>query len=111
MATRSTNINFKKVPDYPRNEDGCIDRSDPVALYEARGQRVRERLIAIEQTKIIREKLRDCYHKEGVNHYENCREIAQAYIERIQAPNFGAPVSNIFSIFHLSLLSPSDRIT
>ena len=64
---------FQKQPD-------CgTDRSDPVAYYAAREQRVREHFVAIEHAKILRESLIACYRKEGVNHIEACQEIAAKY--------------------------------
>ena len=31
-----------------------------------------------------------CYHREGVNHYQNCRKVAQEFVDLINTPNFGA---------------------
>ena len=66
-----------------------VDKSDPVAFFEAKAQRVRERHVALEQTKILREQVIACYRKEGVNHYENCKDVVTQYLARIQAPDFG----------------------
>ena len=41
------------------------------------------------QTKILREQVIACYRKEGVNHYENCKDVVTQYLARIQAPDFG----------------------
>lgn len=30
-----------------------------------------------------------CYHKEGVNHYENCKDLVEAYAEKLKSPYFG----------------------
>ena len=98
LGARKTSVNFEKVDNYPRNEDGSINRSDPVAIFEARAMRARERAVAIEQTKMLKEQLRQCYYKEGVNHYENCKDIAESYLKRITASNFGALVT--FFQFH-----------
>ena len=35
------------------------------------------------------EQLRWCYHKEGVNHYENCKSIADQVLERLRKPYWG----------------------
>eukprot|EP00511_Aplanochytrium_stocchinoi_P000060 CAMPEP_0204821804 /NCGR_PEP_ID=MMETSP1346-20131115/11_1 /ASSEMBLY_ACC=CAM_ASM_000771 /TAXON_ID=215587 /ORGANISM="Aplanochytrium stocchinoi, Strain GSBS06" /LENGTH=68 /DNA_ID=CAMNT_0051947719 /DNA_START=363 /DNA_END=572 /DNA_ORIENTATION=- len=58
--------------------------------FDARAQRVRERMIAVEQTKMLREKVAACYRAEGVNHYQNCKEIVDQYISRIRKPEFGS---------------------
>jgi len=51
----------------------------------------REYCIAVEELKIMQEKLRECYYKEGVNHKENCHELAKATWKKMHTPNFGAP--------------------
>jgi len=75
--------------------------ADPVALLEHREYVVWEKEVKIEEAKvslicsapagsspvasvspqsilqILREKLKDCYLREGVNHYQNCRQVQQ----------------------------------
>ena len=51
----------------------------------------REYCIAVEEVKIMQEKLRECYWKEGVNYKENCKELAAAVWKKIHTPNYGAP--------------------
>lgn len=68
-----------------------MDRNaDPSAYHDAREQRVRERFVAIEEAKMLREKLQACYRREGVNHYQNCRELADAYMKKVHSQEFGA---------------------
>ena len=78
---------FEKVPNVSPH-----DMSDPVAYIEAREQRVRENYVAIENAKILREKVinwyvfslkqitispyRFSYRKEGVNHIQLCKDLA-----------------------------------
>jgi hypothetical protein len=42
-------------------------------------QRARERQVATETVKLLRQRVIHCYRKEGVNHYENCQTEAQDY--------------------------------
>ncbi|OMJ26822.1 NADH-ubiquinone oxidoreductase 12 kDa subunit, mitochondrial [Smittium culicis] len=42
---------------------------------------VREQWIKLMETRIVREKLEECYLKEGVNHFDNCRELALRYLD------------------------------
>ena len=63
---------------------------DPVAFLLEREQRAREKAVAIENVKMARREVIHCYRKEGVNHYENCKEVAQKYIDLIQTPDYGA---------------------
>jgi len=52
---------------------------DPVAYLQAAEQRARERQVAYETVKLLRQRVIKCYRKEGVNHYEKCRKVAQDY--------------------------------
>lgn len=65
------------------------DRSDPVAWVNSREQHMRERLIAKERVKLLRQKIISCYRKEGVNHYVNCKHLTTKYLELIQDNHFG----------------------
>ena len=88
---------FPQVADFKDGADGRpqMDIKDPVGRAEARNQRVRERQTAIAHTKLIQEKLRECYIREGVNHIQNCKELATQYLERIRAPEFGAHLHRV----------------
>ena len=54
-----------------------IDKSDPVAFREAHAQADRETWVAIASTRLLREQIRECYMREGVNHLKNCKEYVQ----------------------------------
>ena len=95
-GTRRTHLPYAQVPDFDHLDDAratpvltAEQKADPVAFFAAKDQRVRERNIALEQTKILREQVIACYRKEGVNHYENCKDVVTQYLARIQAPDFG----------------------
>jgi len=93
--------------------------SDPSPALQARlkvQQNVREQFIAIEEVKLLRDAVAECYRKEGlfkkkkyeyrvqargltlagVNHYENCKEQVVAYMERTRGtfPSWGALKQN-----------------
>ena len=44
----------------------------------------------VAEARQIREELKQCYYREGVNHYQNCRELVQTYLAKIQAHDFGS---------------------
>ncbi|CAN8070850.1 unnamed protein product [Agarophyton chilense] len=75
---------YKRVPN--------LSRKDPNApLFDsilAREQRTRETMVAVEETKLLAEKLKECYREEGVNHYVKCEQVARAYMKRIATPGF-----------------------
>jgi len=74
--------------------DGARDERgramDPVGYLEEMQQRAREKAVAIEAVKLARQDVIKCYRKEGVNHYENCKEVVKKYVNMIQAPDYGA---------------------
>jgi NADH dehydrogenase (ubiquinone) 1 beta subcomplex subunit 10 len=52
-------------------------------------QRGRERQVAYETVKILRQQVITCYRKEGVNHYEKCRDVAQQYYSTVTKKDVG----------------------
>ena len=92
-ACTSTPGTFPRAPayfphrkDFERNEDGSAvwgSLKGP-ARIEAREQEARERVLHGAELKVLQDRLRWCYHKEGVNHYELCKDIADAYYEKLR---------------------------
>lgn len=39
--------------------------------------------------KLLQERLKRCYMREGVNHHEHCKDLVTALMARIKAPYFG----------------------
>lgn len=52
-------------------------------------QRARERQIAYETVKLLRQRVIECYRKEGVDHYENCRDVGKAYYDQVIQKDLG----------------------
>ena len=77
---------FPHRADFERREDGSaiISSLKGPARIEAREQGARERVLDGAELKSLQEKLRWCYHKEGVNHYELCKDIADAYMAKLR---------------------------
>ncbi|PVU96911.1 hypothetical protein BB559_002213 [Furculomyces boomerangus] len=55
--------------------------ADRQKILDERNKIVREQWIKLMETRILREKLEECYLREGVNHLENCRELALRYLD------------------------------
>jgi len=62
---------------------------DPVKYLLAAEQRARERQVAYETVRLLREDVIECYRKEGVNHYENCRDVAEKYYNLVKKKDLG----------------------
>lgn len=75
---------FKRVPDPPE------DPTDRHALSLARAQRTRDYFVAVEEMKMLQEQLTLCYLRAGVNSREDCQDLVDAYISKMQARNYGA---------------------
>jgi hypothetical protein len=52
-------------------------------------QRARERQIAYETVRLLREDVIECYRREGVNHYQNCHDVTQRFYNVIQQKDLG----------------------
>lgn len=84
---RKSGVEFDEGP--PDDFDLANPYKDPVAFLEYREYLVREKWIAIETAKIIREKLKWCYRIEGVNHREKCRDLRRQYLESTRGIGWG----------------------
>lgn len=73
----------------PDDFDPARPYADPVAMLEQREYVVREKLIQVEKAKILRERLKHCYWREGVNHYQKCRPLVQKYMASLQNIGWG----------------------
>ena len=77
---------------FPSSPPKFFDKSnpyaDPVAFVQQREHDTRERMIDIEKAKLIRERLRECYRNEGVNHFENCKDLVEKYTEAFEGKRF-----------------------
>ena len=84
---------FQPVDDFqksPADKTLVLPRRDPVKFIEAREQRVRERFVGLAEARKLREEVKQCYYREGVNHYANCRDIVQTYLTKIAQHDFGS---------------------
>jgi hypothetical protein len=88
-------VYFPTVKDFERKENGdpIVDSLRGPDRIEARQQVVRERLVAAAELKLLQDELKWCYHKEGVNHYENCKGIADQVLKKLKSPYWGSEKS------------------
>jgi hypothetical protein len=83
----------RRVRDFDRNEKG-----DPIVTsltgpdrLEATRQIARERAVAAGEIRALHDALRLCYWREGVNHYEACKDLVEAAFAKQKAPYWGMP--------------------
>lgn len=69
---------FPEISPMP-TPDPSVEVSDSVSTIEDRDRFFKEQLVRTQEIKIIRDKLIWCYRREGVNHLENCKELADYY--------------------------------
>ena len=62
---------------------------DPVKFLLATEQRARERQVAYETVRLLREDVIECYRKSGINHYTDCKEINQKYYDLVTQKDMG----------------------
>jgi hypothetical protein len=67
----------------------CARRAntDPVLYYQTQDKWIKEYWVHVEYMKMLKDEVRECYRREGVNHYENCRDLVQEYYKRTKAPS------------------------
>ncbi|GFZ50150.1 hypothetical protein JCM24511_07905 [Saitozyma sp. JCM 24511] len=51
---------------------------------KAREEHVRESWVKAMEARLVREELQKCYRGEGVNSYQNCKELAETYARMIK---------------------------
>jgi NADH dehydrogenase (ubiquinone) 1 beta subcomplex subunit 10 len=61
---------------------------DQLDLQKARDTQIRLAWIRVMEMKLVRHKLRRCYKVEGVNHRENCKEVAEKYLSMLKDPRY-----------------------
>ena len=72
---------FKSVkPQVPPTFDG-VDYDDNKALKAAQDSIIREQWVQSMMARLIREELGKCYHREGVNHLENCQGLRGRFLK------------------------------
>jgi len=54
------------------------------ARLAARDAHVRETWVRAMEARIVRDMLKECHRVEGVNHYENCRDLADRYTSMLE---------------------------
>lgn len=62
---------------------------DPVGFLLSAEQRARERQVAYETVRLLRKDVIDCYRREGVNHYDNCKEVTEKYYKVVVKNDVG----------------------
>ena len=90
--TQTTKAFAGEAASFPSSPPASFDKSnpyeDPVAFVQQREHDTRERMIDVEKAKLIRERLRECYRNEGVNHFENCKDLVEKYTEAFEGKSF-----------------------
>ncbi|KAJ3099050.1 hypothetical protein HK100_004969 [Physocladia obscura] len=56
-----------------------------MSFVKARLSYTQEQLVRAEEVNFVRENLKWCYRREGVNHLQNCRHLTQQYLELMRA--------------------------
>ncbi|KAJ3060395.1 hypothetical protein HDU98_003617 [Podochytrium sp. JEL0797] len=65
--------------------DKDLDKMDHMSFIRARSDFMKEQLVRTEEINHVREKMKWCYRREGVNHLQNCRHLSMQYLELVRA--------------------------
>jgi len=60
-----------------------LSAEEILAVRKEHERRVKERLVSGMEGRLLQIRLKECYRREGVNHYEKCRDIAEVYLSKI----------------------------
>ncbi|KAJ2890846.1 hypothetical protein GGI21_003474 [Coemansia aciculifera] len=63
--------------------------ADRTELFDNRDRIVRDQWVKIMKLRIVREKLIECYHRESVNHMQNCRALVERYLKDLPGAQIG----------------------
>ncbi|KAI9330093.1 NADH dehydrogenase 1 beta subcomplex subunit 10-B [Obelidium mucronatum] len=69
--------------------DKDLDKMDHMSFVKARSDFYKEQLVRTEEVNFLREKMKWCYRREGVNHLQNCRHLTMQYLELVRAAKLG----------------------
>ncbi|KAK6908948.1 hypothetical protein V866_002198 [Kwoniella sp. B9012] len=53
-------------------------------ILKSRDEHIRESWIKAMEARLVREELQKCYRGEGVNHLQNCKDLAEKYAGMIR---------------------------
>ncbi|KAJ1982806.1 hypothetical protein H4R35_000165 [Dimargaris xerosporica] len=71
---------FARVKDFDELESG-----DHIGYRRARDQYLRESWIRVMELRIVKDRIKQCYLTEGVNYRQNCRDLAELYLDMAKA--------------------------
>jgi len=61
-----------------------LDEAEIQAKLKAREDHIRESWVRAMEARLVREELEKCQKAEGVNHYENCKWLAEKYLQMLR---------------------------
>ncbi|KAJ3215230.1 GrpE protein, mitochondrial [Dinochytrium kinnereticum] len=70
----------KKSKTTIKDDDPGTDE-DAAAIYKAKDEYFKEQLVRTQEIIVLRDKMRWCYRREGVNHLQNCRHLSTQYMD------------------------------
>eukprot|EP00842_Homolaphlyctis_polyrhiza_P005872 jgi/Hompol1/6286/HPOL_002235-RA len=73
----------------PATIDQSINSYDRAAVIKSRDAFFKEQLVRAQEIVILRDKLKWCYQREGVNHLHKCRDLAKQYMEVMRSMKDG----------------------
>eukprot|EP00274_Cyanoptyche_gloeocystis_P008151 CAMPEP_0196663988 /NCGR_PEP_ID=MMETSP1086-20130531/55054_1 /TAXON_ID=77921 /ORGANISM="Cyanoptyche gloeocystis , Strain SAG4.97" /LENGTH=101 /DNA_ID=CAMNT_0042000031 /DNA_START=32 /DNA_END=337 /DNA_ORIENTATION=- len=93
----TTRVNIL-IPPRPENFDPENPKKDIHTYNDYVAWSTYDQWLKVGELHVVRDELRKCYYKEGVNHYQKCRKLALEYIELSKqagwAHKFAVPLIN-----------------
>ena len=74
MPTPESEMFQRQKPQVPPTFDG-VDQHDYAAVSAAHDAIIREQWIGVMMGRLVRQEMKQCYIREGVNHLQNCAHL------------------------------------
>ncbi|KAJ3261591.1 hypothetical protein HK103_005429 [Boothiomyces macroporosus] len=72
-----------KISPFPEI-DSTINPYDRTAVLKSKETFLKDQLVRVKEIEYLRNKLRWCYYREGVNHLQKCRHLSVQYIDLLK---------------------------
>mmetsp|Transcript_32804 Transcript_32804/g.74051 ORF Transcript_32804/g.74051 Transcript_32804/m.74051 type:complete len:88 (+) Transcript_32804:64-327(+) len=66
------------------------DKKNPIGFLRSEEQMAREWEVKTQTVKALQDEIKQCFRREGTNHYQNCRELTLLYRTMIKDPYFNS---------------------
>mmetsp|Transcript_7350 Transcript_7350/g.27923 ORF Transcript_7350/g.27923 Transcript_7350/m.27923 type:complete len:88 (-) Transcript_7350:788-1051(-) len=75
-----------KMKEYPK--EMLANPQTALEKLSAREVATREKAVVVAEARLLKDKMKECYYREGVNAYQHCDHLAREYMDLIMSDRF-----------------------